>query len=127
MKKILKIIAIVLLVIVLIFACFIFYMTRGLETGENLTINEVDLASLDDNTYIGKYHGGRWSNELEITIKDHQIISIHVLKDVKFPNEETTNALINRVVQEQKVDVDAISGATVTCNAYLKSMEDALK
>lgn len=34
--------------------------------------------------------------------------------------------LITKVVQEQNINVDVVSGATVMCKAYLKAIENAL-
>ena len=76
--------------------------------------------------YTGTYEGGRWSNEVAVTISDHQISQIDVVKTVKFEKPEATDALFSRVIQKQDTTVDVISGATVTSKAYLKSIENAL-
>jgi uncharacterized protein with FMN-binding domain len=35
--------------------------------------------------------------------------------------------LFGRVLEERSLEVDAVSGATLTSRAYLKGLEDALK
>lgn len=126
MKKILKIVLFIFIGIVLIFAGGIFYLTRGLDTVSELTINEVDLSSLDDGTYTGKYETGRWANEVNVKIKDHEIIKISVIDDVLFSRPELTEKIFNRIIEKQNVKVDTITGATVSCKAYMKSIENAL-
>jgi uncharacterized protein with FMN-binding domain len=84
------------------------------------------VSSTVDGTYTGKYDGGRWSNELSVTVKDHKITKIDVVKDVTFPKPEWTDQLFKEVIEKQSVDVDVVSGATVTSKAYLKSIENAL-
>lgn len=105
----------------------IYYLSRGLEVQSKVTINDVNLSLLSDGTYNGKYQAGRWSNKIDVTIKDHKITNINIVKDVLFPKEEVTKELINRVLEEQKINVDVITGETVTSKAYLKSIENALK
>lgn len=126
MKKVITIILVIVGVIVLAIGGGILYITSGLESGANLAINAVNVAQLADGSYTGTYDGGRWSNEVAVTISDHQIAQIDVVKPVKFEKAEVTNALISNVIQKQDTAVDIISGATVTSKAYLKSIENAL-
>lgn len=126
MKSLLKIILFVFIVFGLVAVAGIFYLTRGLESGSELVINGVNLSLLDNGAYSGKYNGGRWSNEVNVTIKDHKIIKIDVVKDVTFAKQDVKEELLNKVVNDQNTNIDVISGATVTCKAYLKAIENAL-
>ncbi len=40
--------------------------------------------------------------------------------------DEVTNTLFDRIIQNQSLDVDIETGATVTSHAYLKAIENAL-
>ena len=126
MKLLLKIVLSVFILFILISGGGVFFISRGLEAGEALDINDVNLADLSDGTYIGAYKGGRWTNEVNVTVKDHKITGVEVVKDVLFPKPEVTAELIDIVLDKQNVEVDVISGSTVTCKAYLKSMGNAL-
>lgn len=126
MKLLLKIVLTVFILFVLVSGAGLFYISRGLEAGEALTINSVDLAGLNDGAYNGAYNGGRWTNEVKVTIKDHRITSVEIVRDVLLPKPEITEELISRVLKEQKPGVDVVAGSTVTCKAYLKSIENAL-
>lgn len=126
MKVFLRIIVVVVAVIVLVAAGGIFYITRGLNTGAKVEISNVDLTTVGDGVHDGKYSSGRWDNELNVTVKDHKITKIDVVKDVKFPNPKDAQQLFDKVIEKQKIDVDTVSGATVTSKAYQKSIENAL-
>jgi uncharacterized protein with FMN-binding domain len=126
MKLVLKILAVVALVVVAVFAGGVFFINRGLDEGRKVVINRVDLSLVEDGTYNGKYQAGRFSNEVSVTVQNHKITGISILKDVLFKKDEVTKELFERVMEKQNTDVDVISGATVTCKAYLKSVEDAL-
>ncbi len=91
-----------------------------------MIINSIDLAQLKDGVYRGNYNGGRWSNEVNITLKNKRIIQIAIAKSVVFEKPEVSRELINKVIEKQDTDIDIISGATVTSKAYLKSIENAL-
>ena len=69
----------------------------------------------------------RWSNEIKVTVKDHKIIALEVVDDVMFKIDEVTKTLFDRVIQNQSLDVDIETGATVTSHAYLKAVENAVK
>ncbi|SMC64585.1 FMN-binding protein [Papillibacter cinnamivorans] len=126
MKKIIKIILIALAVIALVFAGGMAYLTRGLDSGSKLLLSGVDPSSVRDGTYAGTYEAGRWTNEVAVTVKDGAITEIRIVNDVVFPLDDVTDELLSRVITAQDTRVDAVSGATVTCKAYLKSIENAL-
>lgn len=101
-------------------------MTRGLKAGEALNVGQVNASDMKDGVYSGKYDGGRWTNEVRVTVENNRIAGIDVVKSVLFEKPETTKELFDRVIKEQDTDVDTVTGATVTCRAYLKSVENAL-
>jgi uncharacterized protein with FMN-binding domain len=126
MKKVLKIVGVIFLVFVVAAVSGMFYISRGLDEGLNVSINPVDLSLKEDGVYKGSYDFGRWSNELNVTVKDHRIIDIAIIDDMMLVNPEVTSELLQSVMSAQNTGVDTISGATVTCKAYLKSIENAL-
>lgn len=127
MKKILKIVLSIIVIFVLMIAGAGIYLAQGLSGGSRLAIGSVDTSMLNDGVYSGKYEGGRWSNELKVTVMNHKITDIEVVKDVKIPKPEVTQEIVNNVIKAQGTDVDVVSGATVTSKAYLKAIENALK
>ncbi|HZW50111.1 MAG TPA: FMN-binding protein [Bacillota bacterium] len=125
MKKFLKILAAILAVIVLFSAVMTMVLSQGLKAGSNLEINGIDLSSVKDGVYNGKYDAGRFSNQLNVTVKDHKITKIEIVKDVTFASAAVSEAVFTKVIEEQKIQFDAIAGATVTSKAYLKAIENA--
>lgn len=126
MKKVLKALAALILLIALVSAGGIAYLSKGIEVGKNIEIHEVNINNLSDGNYSGQYESGRWSNKLNVTVKDKKITNIKIEKDVTFAKSEVSSELFNRVIKAQNTNVDVVSGATVTCKAYLKSIESAL-
>ena len=125
MKRVLKIGASVLLVLILISGIFLYYFSRGLN--DDITLSGIDITDVNDGVYSGKYEGGRWSNELSITVSDNKITDIEVVDDIMLSQDEVRNTLFDRVIESQNTKVDTVSQATVSSRAYLKSIENALK
>ena len=104
---------------------------------QDITIGEIDFTRLRDGTYVGEYAGTKGSSRnatVEVTISDGQITEITVLKGalnsdgnfVELTGEVTIDSLFQRVLESESLQVDAISGATLTSKAHLKALENAL-
>lgn len=126
MKKLLKAFLIFLICFVIALGGFAFFLTRGLQEGTVLAIRPVDIFAIPDGTYQGAYQAGRFSNEIEVEIRDQKIMNITIIRDVQFGRQEISDKLFARIIEEQSLDVDAVSQATVTSKAYLKAIENAL-
>jgi uncharacterized protein with FMN-binding domain len=126
MKKVLIITVIILAVIMLAIGVFALVLGNGLEATRILKIGGIDPSIVPDGTYEGMYDGGRFTNKVAVTVEDGKITNIEVLKTVTFEKEDVTRQLIGGVIASQSTGIDAVSGATVTTNAYLKAIENAL-
>jgi len=91
----------------------------------NLAVNNVSLENLPDGVYAGSFKGGRFSHSVEVTIKDNRIVDIRKIKPSK-PAEKLYRQIYDRVIEEQSLTIDAVSGASVTTNTALKAIENAL-
>jgi len=127
MKSFWKALLFLVIIIILLAGGGLFYLSRGLDSGSRVPINEVNLSALTDGTYTGTYEGGRWTNTVKVTIKDQRITAIEIVDDLLFSQPEVVDKILARVIDEQKVNVDVISEATVSSKAYLKAIELALK
>lgn len=97
---------------------------------KNLPIAVVDFNNLNDGTYVGEYEGGmyKWrANKTEVTVSSGKVTDIKILEHKENRKPEFTNKLYDRVIEAQSLQVDTVSGATLTSKAYLKSVENALK
>lgn len=90
-----------------------------------LVIRNVDLPNIADGVYEGSFEGGRFSNSLEITVKDHEIVDIKMLKS-STSQEDICRRIYAKVIGKQSLEIDTVSGATVTTLTTLKAIENAL-
>jgi uncharacterized protein with FMN-binding domain len=100
------------------------------EEAANVPIAAVDFSGLQDGTYTGEYAGGmyKWrENKVQVTVSSGKVTDIKVLEDANkketVPERDATYA---KVLEAQSLQVDVVSGATLTCKAYLKGIEDAV-
>lgn len=105
---------------------------------QNMKMKAVDFRSLRDGVYTGAYHGSKDSSRdagVEVTVASGAITNIQVTQGVlanekqtaEIRNGLTIGSLFDRVVKAQSLKVDVISGATLTSNAHLKAVENALE
>ncbi|MCR5195859.1 MAG: FMN-binding protein [Pseudobutyrivibrio sp.] len=86
---------------------------------------DVDLNTVEDGTYIGTSDVGYIKAEVKVKIKDHIIKDIKLVKHI---NERGTPAekIVDVIVQQQKVDVDAVSSATNSSKVIKTAVKNAL-
>ncbi len=106
------------------------YLSREYNEAKNLPLNAVDFSKLNDGTYIGEYEGGMYKWRVS---KVQVIVASGKVKDIKLLSTSGTGcvsidpvALYDRVIDAQSLQVDTVSGATLSSKAYLKSVENAL-
>jgi uncharacterized protein with FMN-binding domain len=106
------------------------FLVNEHREARSLPLNAVDFGRLEDGVYHGAYEGGmyKWrANECDVTVSDGRVTEIQIVGS-KDPGGENTdyNLLYDRVIEAQSLQVDTISGATLTSKAYLQAVENAL-
>jgi uncharacterized protein with FMN-binding domain len=97
---------------------------------KSLPLDAVDFGKLNDGTYQGAYEGGMYgwrANECQVTVSSGRVTGIQLIGSQDPGGKNTQHeALYDRVVEAQSLQVDTISGATLTSKAYLQAVENAL-
>jgi uncharacterized protein with FMN-binding domain len=126
----LRMIIIIVVIVIAVFLGGAIVLTSGeRREGKNLPIAVIDFTKLNDGTYIGEYEGGMKklrTNKVQVTVSSGKVTEIKILEHKENQKPEFTDKLYGRVIEEQSLQVDTVSGATITSKAYLKSVEDAL-
>jgi len=125
MKKVMKVVLYVFLGFVALFIAAGLFGLKGVKEARELEIGSVDLSQVDDGVYTGEYENGRFSCNVEVTVKDHAITDIKLLEYGNEGQEAVVDEILDTVVASQKVDIDTVSGATATTNSVLKAVENA--
>lgn len=125
-------------VIVLIGVAMIVLDGQGRRELQQMSISTVDFSRLQDGTYTGEYTGKANHSrdaKVEVTVTAGRVAEIRILKGaldneglpLKLQSGQTVYDLFGEVMRAQSLEVDAISGATLTSKAHLKALENALK
>lgn len=115
----------IVLVMVVAFRVVVSKLESNLEELNSLTIEDVDMNTVEDGTFEGSYGSFPVSAVVEVTVKDHRITEIR-LTDHSSGKGQPAEALPEKVVEAQSVEVDVISGATYSSRVILKAIETAL-
>ena len=106
------------------------FITKEYNEAKNLSLNAVDFSKLNDGTYFGEYEGGmyKWrASKVQVKVASGKVEDIKQLSTSDTGCKNTDPApLYDRVVEAQSLQVDTVSGATLSSKAYLKSVESAL-
>jgi len=105
-------------------------LSKEHKEARSLPLNAVDFGKLDDGTYHGAYAGGMYgwrANACDVTVANGRVTGIQLVAS-QDPGAENTDPemLYDRVIAAQSLQVDTISGATLTSKAYLQAVENAL-
>jgi uncharacterized protein with FMN-binding domain len=100
-------------------------MSKMDET-KSLTITTPNYKKLLDGTYRGAYDGGLVIAEVAITIHAKDIQSVKLLRHDHGRGAEAEK-IVDAIVEAQSLEVDVISGATVSSKAILRAAENALR
>ena len=121
-----------------ILAAGILLTAPGRREIQALAIADVDFGKLRDGTYVGEYAGTSDHSRdatVEVTISGGEITGIRILKGAldregkpaELTGGQSVEDLFGRAVKAKSLQVDAISGATLTSKAHLKALENALE
>ena len=90
------------------------------------TFSDIDIGNIPDGTYIGEYDVNFIYARVEVTVRDGAITNIDILEH-KNERGKAAEIVTDRIIAEQKTDVDAVSGATNSSTVIKKAVENALQ
>ncbi len=104
---------------------FLSRVEANLAALAGMPVAGIDLDALEDGDYSGSYSVFPVTAEVRVTVRDHAIADIELVKHVNGQGSGA-EAVIGKVLEAQSLDVDAVSGATYSSKVILKAIEDAL-
>ena len=106
------------------------YIAKEHKEARSVPLDRVDFSRLQDGVYTGEYSGGmyKWrANSAQVTVTGGKVRDIKQLSEnFEYKEKDKLQALYDRVIGAQSLQVDTISGATLTANGYLMAVQDAL-
>lgn len=125
-KRILFFTAILLFLIVLIFtAVYLKSVADYKRAVKETTFDNLDISNVPDGVYVGEYDVDFVYAKVEVTVQDGVITNINILEH-KNGRGSRAEVVVDRIIEEQKIEVDAVSGATNSSTVIKKAVENAL-
>ncbi len=90
------------------------------------TFEDIHISDIPDGVYVGEYDLDFIYAKVEVAVQNGEITNINILEH-RHERGKAAEAITNNIVDEQKIDVDAISGATNSSTVIKKAVENALK
>lgn len=124
-----KIIAVITGVAVLVLGVVLYfsYQVMSLNTYmDKVQITNVNLAEVADGTYTGEADAGVVRAKVEVAVTDHGITAIRILEHDNGQGK-AAEAIVDRMISEQRIDVDAVAGATYSSRVIADAVQKALR
>lgn len=125
-KLLLGVVAVVLVVGLVFLVVYLKSVADYKQAVKDLIVGEVALSDVPDGAYEGGCDVGFISARVEVKVRDGEITDI-VLLEHKNERGAPAEAIIADMVDAQKIDVDAVTGATNSSTVLKKAVEDALR
>ena len=87
----------------------------------------VDFNDLIDGTHRGVFTYGAFNYTVDVMVEDGYVIAVKVVQNKDNDRSKDAEAVLERVVEAQSLQVDAVSGATTSSKALLQATENAIK
>lgn len=125
MKKLKKIAFFLIVLIIVGFLSLKFVSNKIVSNAEALPVKEINFEQIEDGQYIGNYEIFPVKVSVRVSIQNGEITQIDLLEHFNgkgIPAEK----IVDHIIEKQSLQVDSISGATVSSIAIKKAVEDSL-
>lgn len=121
-----RILIFLLLAVVITLVSGFLVMNSRSRKMEQLDFSKVNPAAFRDGTYHGSASAVLVNAKVAVQIKDGRIHALELLEHRHGP-DSGAEALCDRIIQENRIDVDSISGATFSSLVVKSAVFDALE
>ncbi|MDE6213252.1 MAG: FMN-binding protein [Lachnospiraceae bacterium] len=125
-KRIISTVAVLLCLIGLIYmAVYLKSIADYKKAVKETTFTNIDISDIPDGVYIGEYDVNVIYAKVEVMVKNGEITNINILEH-RNERGKSAETVTDKIIEEQKIDVDAVSGATNSSTVIKKAVENAL-
>lgn len=124
-----RVFLVLFVVIFLVSLCFgVIYLKsvyQYKQSVKELSFTEPDVKQIPDGTYVGECDVDFVYAKVEVILEQGEIASVKLLEH-KNERGKSAEIIPDKIVREQKIDVDTVSGATNSSKVIKKAVENAL-
>lgn len=119
---------------ILILGCLIVFLFIGgkimltslLNNVNQILVTNPDLSDRLDGIYIGEYSIKPVQVKVKVSVENHKLTNIEILKHNNGLGGKAEK-IIDTIIKKQSLEIDTVSGATVSSECILKAIENALQ
>lgn len=115
----------VLTVLFLIFTGIIIVVVVNLKP-EKLVVQNINPTEIENGTYLGSADNGLVKATVSVKVNNGVIKDIDILKHDTLLGKPAEN-IVNNIIEQQSLEVDAITSATYSSDTIRKAVENALR
>lgn len=127
MKKIFRVfIVLILFILILVVSCTAM-MNKEMEKAKNelMLVEDPYLSKVEYGIYRGKVETMLVKAEVEVSVKNHKIISISIIKHENGKGKPA-EAIVDAIIKDNSTDVELIAGATMSSLVIRAAVIDAV-
>ena len=127
MKKIFRVFIVLILFILIIVVSCTAMMNKEMEKAKNelMLVEDPDLSKVEYGIYRGKVETMLVKAEVEVSVKNHKIISISIIKHENGKGK-SAEAIVDAIIKDNSTDVELIAGATMSSLVIRAAVIDAV-
>lgn len=125
MKRWMKVLLLFILILIIGSVLVFYNLSENLKELMNEPVSTVNFDEIEDGNYDGEYNSFPVNAKVNVTVISHEITQIDILEHVHGRGAEGEK-ITDSIIEQQSLEVDAISGATYSSVVILKAVEDAL-
>ena len=126
MKKSKKVRLLIFIMVLLLFIAGKIIVGNMVRNVQHISVSLPDLSDIQNGNYIGEYSIVPVYVKVEVSVNNHQITDIIILRHDNGLGS-AAESIVNDVVVEQSLNIDAVSGATVSSKCILKAIKNAIE
>ena len=127
MKKIFRVFIVLILFILILVVFCTAMMNKEMEKAKNelMLVEDPDLSKVEYGIYRGKVETMLVKAEVEVSVKNHKIISISIIKHENGKGKPA-EAIVDAIIKDNSTDVELIAGATMSSLVIRAAVIDAV-
>lgn len=114
------------IIVLFLFIAWQIVMKQMVRRVNNITFNTIDLSTVSDGDYTGEYTISPVYAKVKVSVKDRQLTNIEILRHNNGLGS-AAETIVNIVIKSQSLEVDTVSGATISSKCILKAIENAVR
>ncbi len=119
-----KIIIILFCIIVLAFIGIKLVSNGLINHANSISVSSPNMENIENGTYIGECSCTPVYVKVKVIVKNHKLTNITILEHDNGLGS-SAEGIIEDIIKNQSLDVDTVSGATVSSKCILKAVENA--